>query len=580
MSLRENEYRQSYLPLHIMIDGLFYGYCEQVNLGVDPTEIFARFRDAPYLVSTITTRRDANTGEIIEQFPVIVVDFDSTTTPVVIPPSVWIFAFETMFSEFRLRPDVTMQVALVSNRKGWVILGAISLLLLVAQDLFPLRTLSAEDEKKLVAKWARFHALQERWQALPRREFEPFPRCFPGACLLLKRATVEAMVGNLEQGAPAALPDVLKSYIKEVWVFSTPRGTGADAAQDGDPWAWELRYARDPTTDREVASWANSPRLRRNAVVGEYYKYNYQGLIPPGERTYGWKDFRAEFAKPEWAYLPYLGEVTPPQEFPPDPDSFQRLGMPEHMAEFREFYRADTKKELELVEWHPPFVLFREVGGKVLVSVCHPPYEGWFYHAAGMQGIRALLGKVPARYFVHHPGQSIIEHDSMFMQQLANNDLTGYGDWRGASDQVARLQGEHLFVDFLLPGVFRFADYIDRLDEGSIAGWWFFNKELKIFDPALGGDKEKLKVLVEVAKLAKKQETMHPAVYHYELKALTAKSPESAALFASIMDSRDSDEESEDGEDEEEESEDEDDEGEESEEEKEEAFQKNLKDWF
>ncbi len=534
------------MPLKAMRYGHFYDYCEKYNLGSDITEFFAPMRDAPHIISTIVTRRRAKDGEIFEQFPVIIIDMDSTADPVVIPPNVWFYAFETKGFQFKIRPDVIMQVALVSHHQGWIVVGAISLLLLFCQDQFPLDSYSPEQVQKLTAKWERFYAIQDRWQVFPRKGFEPAPACFPGASLLLHRDQVRSILGDLSQGVPAEIPKFLEPFVKEIWVLTTPAGTGADGASDGEPFQWELRYARNERVRQEMAAWAISPRLRRNRVVGEPFTFNFVRLAPASERKYGWGDFQGEFAKPERVYLPYLAEVFPPKSFPPHPDSFREGPAATNLEEFRAFYKAEMKKDLFLVEAHYPFTLFQETDSPRLVSVCHPPFDYFASYSSGLLGIRALSGKVPARFFVHDPGSQVVEHDGPFMQHFACEQLAGFGAWQRAGEQVARLQGEHLSVDFLLPGLYQFADHLDRLHEGSIAGVWSFNREASHFEHALGGDDKVLSQLIEVAKLVNTRETMHPAAYHKELEETCAKFPEATRLFNRLLGESEQEEEEED----------------------------------
>ncbi len=185
-------------------------------------------------------RRDPRFNEPVLDEMVFLVDIDWNPAAVRIPPEVWGNAFEarpggrralrlnpTSLEGWDNLPRTSIQVVLVSARTGLVIKGPLTLLLLLAQDKYPLETIGATDLDHLQRAWQKLWALKLECDRTARQHKG---KVLPVNPLCISMELPKKRVTDLFTALVSRVNPFLLSFVDDAWFLRS--GPDADEIRE------------------------------------------------------------------------------------------------------------------------------------------------------------------------------------------------------------------------------------------------------------------------------------------------------------------------------------------------------------
>ena len=287
-------------------------------------------------------------------FPALSMD---TVQPLQVRPDVWRWAFHDSDGSgaFQVTPAGPVKIIFVTSLEGnsvGIIKGPASLLLLLAQQKYPLDTITGADVKALEAAW-------EQWWGYVLRASKLDGKGYP--VMLVDTGHYEELLRAFEDKLPAA--EVLGKFVEEAWQFDLEGGMRPGVPVTAK-FAWRPVYIRDETTRSLLAAWKITPRIERTTTAYGHFRVNVrrEELLPETRPSVGWRNLRTTLCRaPVDTALP---------EFPPKPVLVGAFGRP--VVDFSiasTFVQYKYKREFPVQSYGEAPAWFRGDGMHVVMRV-------------------------------------------------------------------------------------------------------------------------------------------------------------------------------------------------------------------
>jgi hypothetical protein len=285
--------------------------------------------------------------------PTVLIDLDGTISPFRIPSSIWKYAFEEGLFPYQIDSQNTehhVKVVFVSKKRKVICKASIQVLLLLAQEKFPLPTLGRDQRDTLTEYWVSIYDFLERFES------EEFQYLQGDMHLLIDQSKISEFISLVQEKRC-----MVSSFGEEIWKCSVVEKT----IQKYDfTFTWDQVVIRDQAVKDLYQQWRETPWITRCSQLGEKYSY------PVFQISAGEQEALITFEKCE------LRQMESPQihvvkNFPielfllrPLPVRWQeywyyRIEFP--LLQFIQFYRQICHTEIQAVNVNKGVFIFQEV---------------------------------------------------------------------------------------------------------------------------------------------------------------------------------------------------------------------------
>ncbi len=373
MSLVKNEdFIQFRTVMEGMIGESLLLFCTRFNYGTNFHDLFHEVFQHEYIHKGSIVRRSPGNGIIRAEELFFVIEIDAQPSPIEIPPELWKYAFEKVPKSslpFRVRPEVTVKLALISVEQGLVLIAPISLLLLLCQRQFLIEMIHDGDLPELSRQWEQTYSLLNNCALIPSEKTDKAPAA-PISTLDLYLYLPSEAIDNLFEILNRDGPHPLKAFVEECWTLIVPKFDRRKGKyESGNSFEWVPIFIRDETRQQLLEEWRNSPRIRRCSEFGKPFAIDFEYADLPGLRpssAASWKTTKILLLRPEDAPVPPAvnlrdsEEYSVPELFYPPIPTIAKYYRSTALSDFTAFYRDEFNRVLKVVEWHGPYLLLRE----------------------------------------------------------------------------------------------------------------------------------------------------------------------------------------------------------------------------